>query len=428
MLKSGQEIELAVEKAAAGGRMIARHDGQVVLVAATLPGERVRARVERADKRLAFASTIAVLEPSADRRTGFEDDRCGGCVFSHIAYPRQTSLKSEIVRDAFLRIGRIPLADAVPVEGSPEVGYRMRARFHVDRGRAGFYREATHQWCDPAPTGQVRADSLRIVQAAADGIAAAGAQALSVELIENLAGTERAIAVEVDRIPEAFDLGGPSLRDADAVSTLRGAILRDPSGRSASYGAPMVRDTLASLTNGRAGDGDLARHPDAFFQANRFLLPPLVAAVLDAVPSSEPVVDLYAGVGLFSVALAATGVRGVIAVEGDPVSGADLRQNAAAFDGALTTRLAAVEEALPSLPRDATAIVDPPRTGMSPEAMAALLGRKPSRVVYVSCDPATMARDARKLLDAGYTLASLRGFDFFPNTPHVESLGVFNRA
>jgi 23S rRNA (uracil1939-C5)-methyltransferase len=426
MLKSGQEIELAVEKAAAGGRMIARHEGQVVLVAATLPGERVRARVERADKRLAFASTIAVLEPSADRRVGLEDDRCGGCVFSHIAYPRQTALKSEIVRDAFLRIGRIPLADAVPVEGSPEVGYRMRARFHVDRGRAGFFREATHQWCDPAPTGQLRADSLRIVQAVADGVAAAGAQVLSVELIENLAATERAIAVEVDRIPDAFDPGAPS--PGAAAATLRGVVLRDPSGRTASYGAPMVRDTLASLTNGRAVSGDLARHPDAFFQANRFLLPPLVAAVLDAVPTSAPVVDLYAGVGLFSVALAATGVRGIVAVEGDPVSGADLQQNAAPFEGALTTRLAAVEEALPALPREAAAIVDPPRTGMSPDAMSGLLGRKPARVVYVSCDPATMARDARKLLDAGYTLASLRGFDFFPNTPHVESLGVFNRA
>ena len=428
MLKSGQEIELTVEKAAAGGRMIARYDGQVVLVAATLPGERVRARVERADKRLAFATTVAVLEPSPDRRIGFEDGRCGGCVFSHINYPRQTTLKSEIVRDAFLRIGRIPLADAVPIEGSPEAGYRMRARFHVVRGRAGFYREATHQWCDAQPTGQLRTDSLRIVQAVADGVAAAGAQAVSIELNENLAATERAIAVEIDRIPEAFDPGAPSLRDADAAATLRGIVLRDPSGRTASHGAPLVRDDLASLTNGRASAGDLVRHPDAFFQANRFLVPPLVAAVVDAVPASGPIVDLYAGVGLFSVALAATGVRGIVAVEGDPVSGADLQQNAARFEGALTTKLTAVEEALPSLPREATAIVDPPRTGMSPQAIAALLARKPSRVVYVSCDPATMARDARKLLDAGYTLASLRGFDFFPNTPHVESLGVFNRA
>ena len=426
MLKSGQEIELTVEKAAAGGRMIARYDGQVVLVAATLPGERVRARVERADKRLAFATTVAVLEPSPDRRIGFEDGRCGGCVFSHINYPRQTTLKSEIVRDAFLRFGRIPLADAVPIEGSPEAGYRMRARFHVVRGRAGFYREATHQWCDPEPTGQLRTDSVRIVQAVADGVAAAGAQAVSIELIENLAGTERAVAVATDRIPEAFDPGGSSLHDAAA--TLRGVVLRDQSGRTASYGAPMVRDDLASLTGGRAADGDLARHPDAFFQANRFLLPPLVTAVLDAVPASGPIVDLYAGVGLFSVALAATGVRGIVAVEGDPGSGADLLQNAARFEGALTTKLTAVEEALPSLPREATAIVDPPRTGMSPQAIAALLARKPSRVVYVSCDPATMARDARKLLDAGYTLESLRGFDFFPNTPHDESLGVFNRA
>ena len=204
MLKSGQEIELVVEKAAAGGRMIARHDGQVVLVGGTLPGERVRARVERADKRLAFASTTAVIEPAADRRPGISDDRCGGCLFSHIAYPRQTALKSEIVHDAFLRIGRIPLPDPVPIAASPEQGYRMRARFHVDGGRAGFYREGSHEWCDAAATGQLTMQALDVVHAAVGTLAAAGAQVLSIELIENVSASERALAIEVDRIPSGL--------------------------------------------------------------------------------------------------------------------------------------------------------------------------------------------------------------------------------
>ena len=428
MLKSGQEIELVVEKAAAGGRMIARHDGQVVLVGGTLPGERVRARVERADRRLAFASTVAVIEPAADRRPGIGDDRCGGCLFSHIAYPRQTAIKSEIVHDAFLRIGRIPLPDAVPIAASPEQGYRMRARFHVDGGRAGFYREGSHEWCDAAATGQLTMQALDVVHAAVDTLAAAGARVLSIELIENLPASERALAIEVDSITSALDLGDAAPRAIDAAGSLRGLVVRDRSGRRESAGDPVVSDSLTTLTDGRVGGADLARHPEAFFQANRFLLASLVNAVLDAVPASSPVLDLYAGVGLFSVAVAAAGSTAIVAVEGDRTSGVDLARNAAPFKESLTVKLEAVEEALPSLPRRGTAIVDPPRTGMSPQAVAAMLAREPLRIVYVSCDPATMARDARKLLDGGYGLESLRGFDFFPNTPHVESLGVFTKG
>ena len=219
-----------------------------------------------------------------------------------------------------------------------------------------------------------------------------------------------------------------ALRAIDAAGTLRGLVVRDRGGRRASAGDPVVSDSLSTLTDGRVDGGILARHPEAFFQANRFLLASLVNAVLDAVPASSPVLDLYAGVGLFAVAVASAGGTAVVAVEGDRTSGVDLARNAAPFKESLTVKLEAVEEALPSLPRGGTAIVDPPRTGMSPQAMAAMLSREPARIVYVSCDPATMARDARKLLDGGYVLESLRGFDFFPNTPHVESLGVFTKG
>ena len=136
----GQELEVLVEKPASGGRMIARHGGEVLLIAGAIPGERVVARVTRAEKRVAFATTLRVLDPSADRREASGDPACGGCMYSFIEYPRQLALKSEIIRDAFLRIGQLPLDAPVEVTGAAERSYRMRARFHVRDGRPGVHR------------------------------------------------------------------------------------------------------------------------------------------------------------------------------------------------------------------------------------------------------------------------------------------------
>jgi 23S rRNA (uracil1939-C5)-methyltransferase len=189
---------------------------------------------------------------------------------------------------------------------------------------------------------------------------------------------------------------------------------------------PVVSDPLSVLTSGAAQSGSLQRHAESFFQANRFLLPALVRAVVDAVPSGGSVLDLYAGVGLFSVSLAALGRRGITAVEGDRTSGRDLQRNAMPFAAVLRVSVDSVEQFLKRRGEQAaTIVVDPPRTGISREAMNAVVRANASRVVYVSCDPATMARDARRLVDGGYELTTLTAFDLFPNTPHVESLGVF---
>ena len=134
----GQEVEVLIEKPASGGRMIARHDGEVLLVAGAIPGERLVAVVTRAEKRVAFADTARVLETSPDRRPPAGDPTCGGTLYSHIAYNRQVRLKAEIIRDAYTRIGRIPIEGDIAVAASSEHGYRMRARFHVSEGRPGF--------------------------------------------------------------------------------------------------------------------------------------------------------------------------------------------------------------------------------------------------------------------------------------------------
>src|SRR5512138_2530976 len=148
-------LTLHVEKPAAGGRMLARHNGQVVLVWGAIPGEQVRARIERSGKGVLFAETVEVLAPSPHRRPAVPDWRCGGNVLAHIAYDRQLQIKSEIIRDAFARIGRLPLASPPGVVASPEQGYRMRARLHVRGSRIGFMREGSHEICAVGPTGQL---------------------------------------------------------------------------------------------------------------------------------------------------------------------------------------------------------------------------------------------------------------------------------
>ena len=402
--------------------MIARHDGEIILVAGTIPGERVRVRVTRAEKRVAFADAIEVLEPSPDRRDFGGDATCGGCLYAHVSYARQVQLKAEIIEDAFLRIGRIPLAERVVVTSGAEHGYRMRARFHVHDGRAGFYREGTHSLCDPRPTGQLLDGSADVVDAVVGALVKRDVQVVSVELSENIAGTHRAVHLHTAMSKHLAS----ALEDAVTETRITGATARASDGATATAGDPVAVDSLDALTNSVVGEGTLRRHPEAFFQGNRFLIGPLVISVLDAVPAGR-ILDLYAGVGLFSVTLAAAGRGKVTAVEGDAASGRDLERNAAQFPDTVRVSHSSVENYV--LQRRAgppdTLIVDPPRTGMSKEAGEAIARAGAPRIVYVSCDPPTLARDARRLLEAGYRLRSLQGFDLFPNTPHVESLAVF---
>ena len=416
-----QEIELVAEKAASGGRMIARHDGEVVLVSGAIPGERVRARITRAEKRVAFAETIAVLEPSPDRRDA-ADPACGGCLYAFMRYERQLLLKRDIIRDAFTRIGKLPIGE-VDVLASPETGYRMRARFHVRDGRPGFYREGTHVLCDPRQTGQLSEASVDAVEATVAAMQAQGHQILGLELSENLAADQRAVHLDLRGGKPSAD----ALDRAVAAGGLTGCTARGHDTTAYTAGDPIVSDPLSALTGGRAADGHLQRHPESFFQANRVLLAEMVTSVLDAAPEGN-VLDLYAGVGLFAVAFAATGRGRIIAVEGDPVSGRDLQRNAAPYYEQLRVSRNSVEAYLAGRSGSVdTIVVDPPRTGMSKEAAEAIARLGAGRIVYVSCDAPTMARDARRLLDAGYRLESLRAFDLFPNTPHVETLGVFGR-
>jgi 23S rRNA (uracil1939-C5)-methyltransferase len=193
-------------------------------------------------------------------------------------------------------------------------------------------------------------------------------------------------------------------------------------------GHPWVRESLAALGVADAGESGLSRHAAAFFQGNRALLPRLVQHVLGQL-TGGPVVDLYAGVGLFGIAAAAAGKADVACVEGDTIAADDLVANALPFG----RRVRAVRGDVETFVRQETAaiagacvIVDPPRTGLSPVVCEAIAASNPSRVIYVSCDPATLARDLQKLVAAGLRIESLVVFDMFPVTAHVETVVALN--
>ncbi|HNV02747.1 MAG TPA: RsmD family RNA methyltransferase [Vicinamibacterales bacterium] len=418
MIRPGDLLTLVPEKAAAGGRMLARHDGMVILVAGAIPGERVTARADRVEKSLAFATVVEVLEPHPERRAVPFDPRCGGAALAHISPAWQRRLKADAIADALERIGRIRLDGPIHVAPSPEAGYRMRARLRLAAGRLGFLLEGTHEVCDAAPTMQLLPATGAALAGLAERLAAGGLRSgADVVVSENRPADERACHVE---------LTGPAGRGAmravtpvSGVSGLTWAVAGSAGGRTA-YGSPCVEDVVCGAR--------LRRHVCAFFQGNRFLLDELAGAVVSACPAGD-VVDLYAGVGLFGAALAATGMHRVVAVEGHPASARDLRANARPFGEAMRVEETRVERFIRRRPAAGafTLVLDPPRSGMSPAAAAGAAALGASRAVFVSCDVATFARDVRRFVDAGYRIESIRAFDLFPNTPHVESLAVLAR-
>ncbi len=418
-MQPGTLLTLDVEKPAAGGRMLARHNGQVVLVWGAIPGERVSARIERVGKGVIYADTSQVLSSSPDR-VDAGDWRCGGNVLAFIAYPRQLLLKGQIIQDALARIGRVPLPAPPEVIGSPQEGYRMRARLHASGGRVGFYREGTHTLCAPAQTRQFAGNTTAWIARIEDRLDRNTVAGLaSLELVENIAGDQRACHLELHAGVD------PSLFTplADGLAGLSAA-RADRAGVEVLAGTPAVTDVVGGVR--------FRRDVRAFFQGNRFLIERLVSHVSSLV-TEGPVVDLYAGVGLFGLSLAAARESPVIVVEGDPVSGEDLTTNAGPMGEQVRVERRSVEQ-FAALARDrqedlsaATMIVDPPRTGMTREALAGAIDLRPARIVYVSCDVATFARDTRTLIDADYELGSLTGVDLFPNTAHVETIALFTR-
>src|SRR5471032_756461 len=408
MISTGDRLSLTIEKPAAGGRMIARRDGRVLLVSGAIPGEQVTAVVERVNKGVMYARTVSIEQPSPDRRETAADPLCGGCLYAHVAYPRQLELKAALIADAFARIGRLHLPSPVRVASSPEEGYRMRARLHVRGPQIGFYREGTHDLCEPRQTGQLLMATCDVLERLGASLHASGLDSVrEIELAENIDASDRVVQLDT---AQPIELG--VLERIGSTEGLTGLV-----SQSGAHGSAHVTDRL---TIGSAETLSLRRHVRAFFQGNRYLLESLVSHVVEQVPEKSDVLDLYAGAGLFALSAAAARAATVTAVEGDRFAATDLMENAAGSDGAVTAVHEAVEAfTATNRTKAGCVIVDPPRTGMSREALDGVVRLRPPRLVYVSCDVATLARDARRLVDAGYAMIRAVRFDCFPTRRKV---------
>jgi tRNA/tmRNA/rRNA uracil-C5-methylase (TrmA/RlmC/RlmD family) len=419
-------VTLRIEKPAAGGRMIARHEGMVVLVAGAIPGEVVSARVERVERSMAYASVDTVIDAHPGRREVHGDPRCGGATYAHIDPAVQRTLKGEVIADTLRRLARVPWETPIDVAASPERGYRMRARLHLREGRLGFFLEGTHDVCDTDASGQLLETTVPAVTRALEALQPAGygGQA-DIDVSENVAADHRAIHLELES--GYIRPSSPNV----LVDGMTGVSWSAPgSDEQVVSGQPSVVDVLS--VPGPGGEPvavRFRRHVRAFFQGNRYLLADMVAGVVGSCgPGSA--VDLYAGVGLFGVSLAATGNHEVVAVEGHAASARDLRANAAPYADHIVVHEASVERYLARSAGQCpmTVVLDPPRTGMTKDAAAGVVALSPQRIVFVSCDVATFARDVKRFIEAGYQLETIRAFDLFPNTAHVEVLARLTRG
>jgi 23S rRNA (uracil1939-C5)-methyltransferase len=388
---AGATLEVEIERIVPGGAGLGHAEGRTLFVPLTAPGDRVRVRVERVRGKVAFASLSEVITPAPARVEPLCPyfGRCGGCDFQQLSYEAQLEAKVEIIRDCLRRIARITPPDEIPITPSPDIWrYRSRARWQHDAMRQllGYYELASHRVCDviecPVVIPEVQAKLTRLRATFGEG---AFAEAGDFEEFQAVAGDDGVSLI-------------PPLEESDARERFRAI-----AGERYRFNA------------------------DCFFQINHALLEPLVAEALSGTgDGGEAAVDLYCGVGLFTLPLARRFAR-VTGIEGNASATAFARLNLADAELAnAEIKTARVGEWLAHnaaglAPVDFL-LLDPPRAGAEAETIAGIIAAEPRRIAYVSCDPATLARDLRALLEAGFILDTVKAFDMFPQTHHVETV------
>lgn len=425
MLRAGQRLELTVEKGVFRGRGLARHQGQVVFVPRGLPGDRLRVRITAVTRGYAEAVLEAVLAPAPSRRASPCPyvPRCGGCAYQELDYAGQLELKAGVLRESLER-GGVKWDGPLAVVASPETAWRTRASFHVDARSEplvlGLRQEQSRRVVDVEHCLQVSTGTnaaLGVLRRALATEPALARRVRDVDVAESRDGAERVAALEAELGAEEATRLGARVRDSPWLSGV--GLVEGSRGRRRYlplHGEPYVHHHVGGFR--------LRAHVLSFFQANRFLVDELVGHVTGLIPQGGTVLDLYAGVGLFALALGARAER-VAGAELNPWAVEDARANVAgaAMDHVGIEALD-VLDALESWPAAASecVVLDPPRTGAPREVIEALARRRPAVVVYVSCDPPTLGRDLRQLHGLGYRLDALRGFDLFPDTFHLEAV------
>jgi 23S rRNA (uracil1939-C5)-methyltransferase len=443
----GAELDLRIDSLAYGGSGVARSDGYVVFVRGGIPGDRVRARVTKAKRGYAEAELVELVEPGAERIEPRAPHP--GAPWQVLPYERQLAEKERQVRDALERIGRF---EAPPVETIvPAVDpWRYRNKLEYSFGTAedgslalGFHRPGRWNEIDDVAEDVLaseRVDGVRERVKAwcrAEGLTAYDRRS-GEGFLRNLvvregrrAGTVQARVVtsdgdfRADELAEAAEATGFLwTRTVGVAETTREGDTRVVAG------AGVIEEEIDVL-------GDRLRFrisPEAFFQTNTEMAERLYGTAMElaALSGSERVYDLFSGIGTIALAMAtrAGEVVGVELIEravADAIENARLNgiDNVHFFAGDVRTAMRPlVEEA----GRPDVVVVDPPRAGLSAKIVRRLLETEAGRVVYVSCNPTTLAPNARQLADAGYRLATVRPVDMFPQTPHIECVALLERA
>lgn len=423
-LRLGDRVDLTVEKGVYRGLGLARHEGQVVFVTRGVPGDRLRARVESVRKGYVRARAEQLVEPGPDRRDPpcplFT--ACGGCAYQHVSYEAQRRLKADILRESLARAGP-GWEGPIAVEPSPERAWRTRVRLHLEqrdgRFRLGLYEEASHRVVDLDACLQMSPDLLAAARGLVAGLAARPHLArgvTEVALAESGDGSARVAALIRDGDP-ATGAGLSALAAGAPWLTGLGLVAGGEGGRYVGLaGEPWLENQAAGQR--------YRSHVLSFFQANRHLLDPFVRRVRGWSGRGAPVLDLYAGAGLFSLALA-EGAPAVTAVEQDERSAADAEHNARRADlvnvRVIRGEVGEVLGALPAQPGEEV-VLDPPRAGAGHGVVRQIAARRPAGIVYVSCDPTTLGRDLGVFAEAGYRPERIGAFDMFPDTFHLETV------
>ena len=423
-------IQIRIEKPIYGGSGLARHEGKAIFVPFTLPGETVEASITGDHGSYANAELFNILEPSPLRATPACPyyGECGGCHYQHTTYQHQIDIKSQILHESLERahIADIP---GISTLSSEPLAYRNRIRLHIDRATSQLaYKRRSSNQNLIVTSCPIAAPALQSALAALQSLAPTWQLArhfTEIELFTNSSQDSILISLFTSIASKPAILALQSLWPQlhTAIPKLAGVALvsvdnpRQPGKLIAHHGH-------SSLTYHTAG------HPyrvtaGSFFQVNRFLIDPLVEHVTQSA-SRTLAWDLYAGVGLFSAALTSR-FQQVIAVESAPSSVHDLRHNlrGTASRVVASTTLDFLRRA-PQKARPDFVIVDPPRSGLGKQVATLLAAARPAHITYVSCDPATLSRDIKSLLDSGYHLDSIGMVDLFPQTFHLESVAALS--
>jgi 23S rRNA (uracil1939-C5)-methyltransferase len=412
-MEAGQEFILTPTALVYGGEALGRlPDGKAVFAPFILPGETGRLRVREEKRGHIKADVIEILEPSPQRVPARcpHFTQCGGCHYQHMPYEMQLVAKAEILRDQLQRLGGLEEVPLQPIIPSPAAfNYRNHIQFHLDsQGKLGFQAAHTNQ----------------VIPIAACHLPVLALNEIWPQLdIEPLPGLERVslrlgMDEEIQLILESRD---PELFEFSVEELPLSAVHLSPAGAVVLAGS----ESVSMVILGRS----FQVSAESFFQVNTRMAEAMMQHILEILPlePSQTLLDLFCGVGLFSAFLAPR-VKKLVGIEVSSAACRDFAVNLDEFDN-VELYEAPVAQVLPRVNFNPDGIlVDPPRSGLDRPTMDGLLAQGASRLTYVSCDPATLARDARRLSAAGYHLAQVTPFDLFPQTYHIESISLWEKA